>query len=90
MRGSRTEISKHFAIDLDTRQFDTVHELRIGHAVNPHRGIDPLNPQSAHFTLADAAIAISILACFIDSLLGDAIDILAAAIIAFVALITLS
>jgi hypothetical protein len=51
--------------------------------VEPDSSVDTLNPESAEFPLANAAVAIGIFAGLVDSLFGDAEDVFTAAIIAF-------
>src|SRR5438552_16157414 len=59
-----------------------MHELRIGHAVLAHRGVDPLDPQPAEIALLVAPIAIGIAQRLLDLLDRDAIGGAAAAAIA--------
>ena len=77
------EIGKNLAINLDTGALQPVHELRIGHAVLAHPGIDALDPQGAEIALAGTAVAIGVLSRLLDRLDGGAEDIFTPAVITF-------
>jgi len=49
-----------------------VHELTVGKAVLTRGGIDACNPQSSELPFLLPTVAIGILTCFDDRLLGDA------------------
>src|SRR5690606_24651421 len=55
------EISENLAVDRHTRGGQAVDERAVGHAVQTGGGVDPLDPQPAHVTLAIAAIAVGVL-----------------------------
>jgi hypothetical protein len=52
-------------------------ELAVGEAVHPDRGIDPLDPESAHQPLLHAPVAVRILHPAQDVLLGDLVELAA-------------
>jgi hypothetical protein len=59
--------------------FRPVHERAVGHAELAHGGVDAGDPQRAELALALAAVAVGVLPRLHHRLLGDAVDVLAAA-----------
>src|SRR5690606_7498803 len=74
------EIRQHLAVDLDAGLVEAVDEAAIGQAVLADSGVDALDPERAEIALAILAVAIGILQRLLDSLLGDADGVLAAAV----------
>src|SRR5260221_6767810 len=60
------EVRQDLTVELDASAFDAAHELRIGHAVLTHAGIDADDPQGAEAPLLVAAVAIGILQPLFD------------------------
>src|SRR3954469_10203689 len=52
------DVSQHLAVQLDTGQLETVHELRVAHAVELGGGIDAGDPQATEVALAVAAVTV--------------------------------
>src|SRR5476649_1272141 len=78
----RGEIGHDLAVDLNAGLQDTVHELRVGHAVLADSSVDALDPQAAERALLVAAIAIGVLQALFDLLDADAERVLGTAAIA--------
>src|SRR5207302_6439641 len=57
---------QYLAVDVDTGQLHTVHELRVGKPMFPNTGVDPLDPQAAEVTLLVAAVAIGVAQRLLD------------------------
>ena len=68
------EIGEHFTIHLDTGFVQTVHETTVRQPAHTCTGVDALNPQSPELALLLAAVAIGVLSCFDDGLLGNTED----------------
>ena len=77
------DISEHLAINLNASLGQAVNEAGIGEIQLAARGVNALNPERAEIALADAAVAISVLASLFHRLIGDAESVFAAAVIAF-------
>src|SRR5205814_8331982 len=56
------KVGKHFAIDVDRRLFQSVHERAVAQAQLAYRGVDPRNPQAAELALLVAAVSVLVLA----------------------------
>src|SRR5580658_7708368 len=65
-------IGQDLAVEIQSGEFDPVHELRIGQPVLARARIDPLDPQGAEIALAVAPVAIGITQRLLDLLDGDA------------------
>src|SRR3954468_9404406 len=76
------DVGQDLAVQIDSGELQPVHELAVGEAFGPHRGVDALNPQGAEAALLHLAVAIGILAGLLDGLLGDTDRVLATAVIA--------
>ena len=76
------EIGENLAVHLDPGLGQAVDKSAIGQAEVACCGIDALDPQGAEIALLGPAVAIGILFCLLDSLHGDAEDVLAAAEVA--------
>ncbi|CAM2159101.1 conserved hypothetical protein [Paraburkholderia tropica] len=74
-----SHVSQDLTVEFDRSLLQAVDEHAVGHVVLTHRCIDTRDPQCAEHTLLVAAIAIGVLACAHDRLLGDAIDVIATA-----------
>src|SRR5690349_6369969 len=74
-----SHVSQHLAVEFDRSLLQTVDEHAVRHVVLTHRRVDTRDPQCAEHTLLVAAIAVGVLACAHDRLLGDAIDVIATA-----------
>src|SRR5690606_31109482 len=77
------DVREDLAVNFDFRLAQTVDKSAIGQAVFAGCGIDALDPERTEIALLGPAIAIGVLACLLDRLIGDAEGILATAIIAF-------
>src|SRR6185436_12251073 len=73
------EVGEHLAVDVDLRLLQPRHEARVVHAELAHRGVDARDPQRADHPLLVAAVAVGVLPRLHHRLLGDAIDVAAAA-----------
>src|SRR4051812_10376328 len=73
------EIGEDLAVDVDLRALQPGHERAVGHAELAHRGVDARDPQRAEGALLLAAVAVGVLPRLHHRLLGDAVDVLAAA-----------
>src|SRR5204862_7589953 len=67
------QVGQDLAVELQPREFHAVHELRVGHAVLAHAGIDALDPQSAEVAFFVAAVAVGIAQRLLDLLDRDPI-----------------
>src|SRR5687768_11149786 len=76
------DIGQDLAVEIDSGEFEAVHELAVGQALGPDGGVDALDPQGAEAALLHLAVAIGILPGLLDGLAGDADRVLAAAVIA--------
>src|SRR5665213_4629010 len=72
-------IGENLAVDIDPRQLKAVHKSRIGHAFDPRRGVDALDPQRPERALAHLAVAVGVLPGLVDRRLGRADGVLAPA-----------
>src|SRR5262245_13140526 len=77
------QIGEHLAVDLDVGALEPGHEGAVAHAQLAHRGVDARDPQGAHGALLGAAVAVRVLPRLHHRLLGDAVDVAAAAAEAF-------
>src|SRR3990170_7150156 len=82
LRFAHGDVGKHLAVERDPGLSQPIDQPPIGEAVGAGGRIDALDPQRAEGALLHLAVAISILAGFVDRLLGDADSVLAAAVIA--------
>src|SRR5436853_4196012 len=73
------EIGKDLAVDVDVRPLQAGHEHAIGHAQLAHRSVDARDPQRTERALLLATVAVGVLPGLHHRLLGDAVDVLAAA-----------
>src|SRR5436853_6787368 len=73
------EIGKDLAVDVDVRPLQAGHEHAIGHAQLAHRSVNARDPQRAERALLLATVAVGVLPGLHHRLLGDAVDVLAAA-----------
>lgn len=71
-------VGKDLAVETDAGLLEAVHEHGVGHAVGTGAGIDTGDPQTAERTLLIAAVTVSILTGAHNSLLGNAVDVVAA------------
>jgi hypothetical protein len=78
-----SEIGQHFPVEPNVSVMQTRDETAVGHPMLTHGSVDPGNPETTEHALAVAAIAIGVLACAHDSLLGDPEYVLATTTIAF-------
>ena len=81
IRLANGEIDQDLPVQIDASQLQAVDEHRIGHAVQTHTGVDPLDPKRPEIALLIAPIPIRILLGLLDSLDGDPEDILPTAVI---------
>src|ERR1700756_2284577 len=75
------DVRQHLAVEIEPRQLEAVHELRVGEAMLARTGIDPLDPQGAKVALAIAPVAIGIAQRLLDLLDRDPIGSAATAAI---------
>src|SRR5436189_3624559 len=73
------EIGEHLAVNLDVGAPQARHEGGIAHAELAHRRVDARDPQRPEGALLVAPIAVGILPRLHHRLLGDAVDVAAAA-----------
>src|ERR1700729_3806906 len=74
------EIRQHLAVDRDARLGKAVDKPAVGHSERPHGGIEALDPQRAEGALLALAVAEGVLPGLLDSGLGGADGVLAAAV----------
>src|SRR5437762_9779839 len=67
------QIGEDLSIDCGARRFQAGHELRVGDAVRPCRGVDPADPELAEIALAILAAGEGGVESALDLLLGDAV-----------------
>src|SRR5437879_2015361 len=73
------QVRQHLPVDLDVRALQARHEAAVGHAQLAHRSVDARDPERAERALLVAPVAVGILAGLHHRLLGDAVDVAAAA-----------
>src|SRR5712671_1731085 len=73
------EIREHLAVDLDVGPLQARHEGAVGHPELAHRRVDAGDPQRAELALLLPAVAVGVLAGLHHRLLGDPVDVAAAA-----------
>src|SRR3569623_1011405 len=71
------DVGENLAVELDARELEPVHELRIGQAFGADAGVDALDPQAPEGPLLHLAVAIGVLAGRFDRLPRDADGVLA-------------
>src|SRR3954467_4059264 len=76
------DVGQDLAVQVDAGELQPVHELAVGQALGPNRGVDALDPQRPERALLHLAVAIGVLTGLLDGLLGDADRVLATAVIA--------
>src|SRR5207253_1170429 len=74
-----SHVRQHLAVQLNRSPLQAVHEHAVGHAMLTRSSIDTCNPEGAEHALLVAAIAVCVLASTHDRLLGDTVDVIAAA-----------
>src|SRR5512134_2392399 len=74
------EIRENLAVDLDRGFLEAVHEGAVAQPELARAGIDPGDPEGAELALLHAPVAIGVLPCLHDRLLGDAKDVLSPAV----------
>src|SRR5690606_9950930 len=77
------QVCHHATVHLDVGLAQTSDQLAVGQAVGTGLGIDAGDPQTAEHTLLGFAVAVCVLACLDDGLLGNAIHAAACTIVAF-------
>ena len=60
LRVAHGDVREHLAVDLDAGLLQAVHELAVGHALVPRRGVDAGDPEPAEVALAVAAVAVGV------------------------------
>src|SRR6476620_8729883 len=55
-----SQVCKHFTVHLDTSGLERIHELTVGDAFQPSRGIDAHDPQPMEVALALATMAVGV------------------------------
>src|SRR5689334_7791950 len=76
------EVGKHLAVDLDAGLAQSVHELRVAHALAPRGGVDPDDPQPPEVALAGPAITVRVSARAHHLLVGEPVARMLAAEVA--------
>src|SRR5450755_315438 len=66
-------VGQNLAIELNLGDLQSVHELRVGHAVLARGGVDAGDPQAAEVALAVAAVPIPVLIGLEHRLLGSSV-----------------
>src|SRR6266513_1677314 len=69
------DVREHLAVDFDTGLVQAVDDAAVGESVQARRGVDARDPQCAELTLVLPPVAVRVLACLDDGLLGRAIDL---------------
>src|SRR5713226_1718347 len=69
------KVSENLAIQFDSREFQSVHELRIVQAVQARRGADPNDPERAKISLLQLPAGIGEVQSTLDRLLGGTIKL---------------
>src|SRR5262245_1659748 len=73
------EVGQELAVDLDVGLLQPGHEGAVAHSQLAHGGVDARDPEGAHGALLLPAVAVGILPGLHHRLLGDAVDVAAAA-----------
>src|SRR5207302_5774495 len=73
---------EHLAVDLDSGLAQAVDDAAVGEPVQARRGVDARDPQGAELTLVLPPVAVGVLACLDDGLLGRAIDLAPGVVVA--------
>jgi hypothetical protein len=76
------QISKHFTVETDMRVMESGDEAAIRHPMFAYGRVNPRNPETPEYTLTVTTIAIGVLTCTHDRLLGDPEYVLATTTIA--------
>src|SRR5882672_11826762 len=69
------DVREHLAVDFDAGLVQAVDDAAVGEPVQARRGVDARDPQCAELTLVLPPVAVRVLACLDDGLLGRAIDL---------------
>ena len=78
-----SKVSQHLAIDLDLGPVEAIHETTVRQAKFTCGRIDAHDPQAAELALPLATVAIRVLACLDNSLLGNPVYLATGAVISF-------
>src|SRR2546430_10202395 len=70
------------SVDFDTGLVQAVDDAAVGKSVQARRGVDTRDPQCAELTLVLPPVAVGVLACLDDGLLGCAIDLAPGVVVA--------
>src|SRR3982074_1892336 len=73
------QVREHLAVDLDIGALQARHERAVGHSELAHRRVDAGDPQRAERALLLPAVTVSVLPGLHPRLLGDPVDVAAAA-----------
>ena len=60
LRLVRREVGQHFAVELDLRQLDPVHEVRVGQTLLARCRVDAGDPQTTEVALADTPVPVCV------------------------------
>src|SRR6476660_873837 len=78
-----SHVGQDFTVQFNRGFLQAVHECAVGHAVRTRSRVDTGDPQCAEHALLVAAVAVSVLASAHDCLLGNTVNLAAAATVAF-------
>src|SRR6266436_1325919 len=76
------DVREHLAVDFDAGLVQAVDDAAVGEPVQARRGVDARDPQCAELTLVLPPVAVRVLACLDDGLLGRAIDLAPGVVVA--------
>src|SRR5256884_1388486 len=76
------DVREHLAVDLDSGLAQAVDDAAVGEPVQARRGVDARDPQGAELTLVLPPVAVGVLPCLDDGLLGRAIDLAPGVVVA--------
>ena len=78
-----SDLGQCLAVQVDVGLLQTVHEYAVAGAIEAAGGIDPLDPQGAEIALLQFTAIIGVREAFLNAVLGNGVNVLAAAEAAF-------